>query len=64
MRPHREHDGFAYESDIGQEVMSFVPHHYGVASQLGCLQDGILYFVVCKVGGWTSKEGGTRGTQL
>ena len=35
MRPHREHDGFAYKCHVGKEVMSFVPHHYGMASRLG-----------------------------
>ena len=64
MRTHREHDGLSYESDIGQEIVTLIAHRYSVASRLGCLQDSILYFVVCKVRGWTRKEGGTRGAQF
>ena len=55
MRPHRQHDSLSYESDIGQEVVTIVPHHNGMTYRLGCLQDSILYFVVCKVGVKTCK---------
>ena len=58
MRPHRQHDGFAHKGDVGKEVVTFVAELDGVAGYLGGLQDVVLHTGICKMGGWTSKEGG------
>lgn len=64
MRTHRQHNSLAYQYDIGQEVVSFTSHHYGVPSHLGSSQDIVAHLIVAEAGSGTSKEGCTRRTQF
>ena len=63
MCSHGEHDGFAYEGEVGKEVMASVGIGYGVTSRFGGGEEMGAGSGVIEIGGRTCKEGGAGRTE-
>ena len=58
MSSHGEHDGFAYEGEVGKEVMASVGIGYGVTSRFGSGEEMGAGCRVIEISRRTCEEGG------
>ena len=63
MCAHGEHDGFAYEGEVGKKVMASVGIGYGMTSRFGGGEEMGAGGRVIEVGGRACKEGCAWGTE-
>jgi hypothetical protein len=57
MSSHGEHDGFAYEGEMGKEVVACIAKGYGMACRFGGGEKMGTSGRVLEISGRTSKEG-------